>query len=310
MLIGAMALATFTSVGVLYYCQNLLLYPSWAQGARANIETPASMDLPYKHVLLTSKDGVDIEGYDVRNKDENSEATCLILCPNAGNIGYFISIMARFYHDMNMSVFIFSYRGYGKSQGYPTEDGLKLDADCVIEYLQNDSFHKNKKLVLYGRSLGGAVAVYIASKHSDLCSAVILENTFLNIRKVIPYFLPYLGSVLSRFCRDIWNSEQEILRCSVTASFLFLSGLKDEIVPPEHMEQLYRICPSRDKQFKTFPTGYHNDTISEEGYWDIIQEFLEDRQLIIVQDPISEEEHGDDDEAIEPFVNPFTKIMH
>lgn len=90
-----------------------------------------------------------------------------------------------------MSVFIYSYRGYGNSEGSPSEKGLKLDADCVISHLSTDSFHSKRKLVLYGRSLGGANALYIASKFRDLCDGVILENTFLSIRKVIPYIFPF-----------------------------------------------------------------------------------------------------------------------
>lgn len=283
MILEGIAATASASVGALYFCQNKLLYPSWAQGARVNIETPASYDLPYKHVLMTTQDGVDLEGYDLRNKDEGSNSTCLILCPNAGNIGYFISIMSKFYRFLGMSVFIFSYRGYGRSSGTPTEEGIKLDADCAINYLQNDSFHKNKRLVLYGRSLGGAVAIYIAAKYPDLCDAVILENTFVNIRKVIPYFLPYL-KFLANFCHDIWNSEEVIVKCNSTTPFLFLSGCKDEIVPPEHMKQLFELCPTHDKEYHEFPDGLHNDTILQDGYWTVIEDFLVDHGLTLPRD--------------------------
>ncbi|CCK67811.1 alpha/beta hydrolase KNAG_0A01220 [Huiozyma naganishii CBS 8797] len=273
------AALTSASVAALYFCQNKLLYPSWAQGARNHIETPASRDLPYSHVLLTSEEGIEIEGYDIRNTDEDSTSTCLILCPNAGNIGYFIPIMETFYKEMGMSVFIFSYRGYGKSSGSPTEEGIKRDSDCVIDYITKDPFHSKKNLVLYGRSLGGAVAIYIAAKYPELVSAVILENTFLNVRKVIPYFLPYLKYV-ANFCRDMWDSETEIEHTSHTTPFLFLSGSRDQIVDPAHMKKLRDLCPSRDKEFHEFPNGFHNDTISEEGYWDTVKRFLYERDLI------------------------------
>lgn len=287
MFMGSLGLAaTGVSLGALYMGQNRLLYPSWAQGARSaeNMKNPSDYDLPYKHVMLTAIDGVSIEGYDLRNDNPDVGSTCLILCPNAGNIGYFIPIMAKFYQDLHMNVFIFSYRGYGKSQGSPSEKGIKLDVDCVMDYLSNDEFHNKKKLVLYGRSLGGAVAIHIASKFSEICQGVILENTFLNIRKVIPYFAPYVG-FLAKFCRDMWNSELEIKNCSTRTSFLFLSGLEDEIVPPEHMTELYELCPSADKEFHKFPLGRHNNTINQDGYWDLIKEYLEEHQFI----PISEE---------------------
>ena len=178
-----------------------------------------------------------------------------------------------------MSVFIYSYRGYGNSEGSPSEEGLKLDADCVISHLSTDSFHSKRKLVLYGRSLGGANALYIASKFRDLCDGVMLENTFLSIRKVIPYIFPLLKR-FTLLCHEIWNSEGLIGSCRPETPFLFLSGLKDEIVPPFHMRKLYETCPSTDKKIFEFPLGSHNDTIIQDGYWDIIRDFLIEKGFI------------------------------
>lgn len=196
-----------------------------------------------------------------------------------GNIGYFIPIIDIFYRQFGMSVFIYSYRGYGNSEGSPGEQGLKLDADCVMSHLSTDPFHAKRKLVLYGRSLGGANALYIASKFRNLCDGVILENTFLSIRKVIPYIFP----LLKRFtvlCHEIWNSESLMGSCSPETPFLFLSGLKDEIVPPFHMRKLYETCPSANKKIFEFPLGSHNDTIIQDGYWDIVREFLVEKGFI------------------------------
>ncbi|CCF56287.1 hypothetical protein KAFR_0A08530 [Kazachstania africana CBS 2517] len=273
---GVFALTT-VSFGALYIFQNRLVYPSWAQGARKYVDTPASRGLPYERVVLASKDGVQIEAYDLQNK--NSTSTVLILCPNAGNIGYFIPVIELFYKQLGTSVFIYSYRGYGHSEGSPSEAGLKRDADRVLSYLSTNDFHKKRKLVLYGRSLGGANAIYIASKFGNLVDGVILENTFLSIRKVIPYMFPILKR-LAFMCHEIWNSEQEIKGIPETISILFLRGLKDEIVPPHHMKKLFEICPSKDKRIFEFPLGHHNDTILQDGYWAIIEEFLSSHGFI------------------------------
>lgn len=82
----------------------------------------------------------------------------------------------------------FSYRGYGLSTGTPSEAGIKLDAQCVLRYLSDHSQIKSSSIVLYGRSLGGAVAIYITTlpQASGFVKGVILENTFLSIPKLIP----------------------------------------------------------------------------------------------------------------------------
>ncbi|QLG73681.1 hypothetical protein HG535_0F01920 [Zygotorulaspora mrakii] len=267
---GCVAVSTI-SFAALYLFQNKLVYPSWAQGARDFVDTPESYNLPYRRVVLTTEDNVKIEAYDMQK--ENSTATVIILCPNAGNIGYFVPIADIFYRQLGTSVFLYSYRGYGHSEGSPSEQGLKMDADCVMSHLSSDPFHKTQKLVLYGRSLGGANAIYIASKYQHLVDAVVLENTFLSIRKVIPYVFPWL-KYFALMCHEVWNSEIAITKCDPTVPFLFLRGLKDEIVPPVHMKQLYNLCPSTQKRVFEFPLGFHNDTIIQPGYWDIIQDFL------------------------------------
>ncbi|CCE61122.1 hypothetical protein TPHA_0A00370 [Tetrapisispora phaffii CBS 4417] len=281
MIIGGISIVAAASLAGLYTFQNRLVYPSWAQNARNYVDTPDKYNLPYKRVILKTRDNIQLEAYDLHYNDisGDSKTTVLILCPNAGNIGYFLPIIEIFFRQFKTNVFIYSYRGYGNSTGSPTEKGLKIDADTAIEHLINDDFHKDKKLVLYGRSLGGANAIYIASKYKNIVDTVVLENTFLSIPKVIPHMLPKLKYVVS-FCHEIWNSEKEISNCSSETPFLFLSGKKDEIVPPEHMKTLYQLCPSNKKQIFEFPKGFHNDTIIQDGYWDIIEKFLEENRFI------------------------------
>lgn len=273
---GVAGIATLTVSG-LYYFQNKLVYPSWAQGARDFVETPDTHDLPYESVTLITEDGEKLDAWDLKNSE--SRSTVLILCPNAGNMGYFIPIIDVFYRLFNTSVFIYSYRGYGHSTGTPSEAGLKIDAHCVMKHLLSDSFHKDRKLILFGRSLGGCNAIYIASQYRQAVSCVLLENTLLNIRKVIPHVFPWLRYV-AFLCHEIWDSEKYILNCNPETPFLFLSGKKDEIVPPEHMERLFNLCPTTNKKIFEFNNGYHNDTIVQPGYWDLVKGFLDENNLI------------------------------
>ncbi|QEU61329.1 hypothetical protein KDRO_E02020 [Kluyveromyces lactis] len=278
MVLGSAAVIVSASLGALYLYQNKLVYPSWAQGARDHVDTPDQYGLPYEDLTLTTSDGVLLKAFDIRN--ENSTATMLVLCPNAGNIGYFLPVARFLYNEFNLSIFLYSYRGYGLSTGVPSERGLKIDADTIMDHLTNSEFHKSRKLILYGRSLGGANAIYLARKFTDICDAIILENTFLSIRKVIPYVFPILKNV-TFMCHEVWDSEQEIVNIQDdTLPFLFLAGLRDEIVPPPHMKLLYKLCPSSCKRFIEFPMGSHNDTIIQDGYWIVVKEFLQKHNLI------------------------------
>lgn len=271
MLVGGVVSLAGASLIALYLFQSKLVYPSWAQGARNSVDTPDKYGLPYVERHLITADNVEIRAFDIRRQD--SSITWLILCPNAGNIGYFLPIAELIYHRFKASVFVYSYRGYGLSQGSPSEKGLKSDADAVMTFLQHDSFFKSQKLLLYGRSLGGANAIYIARRYPHLCDGLILENTFLSIPKVIPHVFPWLAQ-FSFLCHQRWNSEREISHLDPTLPCLFLSGQKDEIVPPQHMEQLYVLCPSARKTIIEFADGYHNDTIMQNGYWDKIEQFI------------------------------------
>lgn len=278
MFLGSAGVLVSASLAALYVYQNRLVYPSWAQGAREQVDTPDMYGLQYVDVTLTTSDRIKLRAFDIRN--ENSSTTMLVLCPNAGNIGYFLPIAQFLYQEYGLSIFIYSYRGYGLSTGNPSETGLKIDADTVIEYLSNEQFHKSRKMILYGRSLGGANAIYIARKYTQLCDAVILENTFLSIRKVIPYIFPML-KYFSFMCHEVWDSENEIANISDSSiPFLFLAGLRDEVVPPSHMQKLFRLCPSENKKFAEFPLGTHNDTIMQDGYWTVVKDFLMKHKFI------------------------------
>ncbi|AMD18594.1 HBL308Wp [Eremothecium sinecaudum] len=277
MVFGGAAVAVSACLGALYVYQNKLVYPSWAQGARMHVDTPDMYGLPYKELRLITNDGVEIRAFDIRN--QNSKAVFLVLAPNAGNIGYFLSIAELLYKQFGLSVLLYSYRGYGFSGGEPSEQGLKLDADCVMEYISRERFFSSRKVILYGRSLGGANAIYIARKYGRLCDAMVLENTFLSIPKVIPYIFPLLKYVAC-MCHEIWNSEAEMPLVDSSLPVLFLSGQNDEIVPPAHMKTLFDLCPSTSKQFFTFPLGYHNDTIVQPGYWDIVHDFLQKNKVL------------------------------
>ena len=107
---------------------------------------------------------------------------------NAGNIGYRLPIAKVLAEELGCNVFMLQYRGYGLSTGAPNEKGINIDAQTGLDYIRNRHELRNTRIVLYGQSLGGAVAIGLAArnKKSGDIAGIILENTFTSIRKMIP----------------------------------------------------------------------------------------------------------------------------
>ncbi|GME97560.1 hypothetical protein B5S28_g240 [[Candida] boidinii] len=268
------------SLLAIYKFQSKIIYPASLNDGHGTVDTPDKYGMPeYQAVDLKTADGETLKAYVLLHDPtapNYSNKTVLILCPNAGNMGHFLPVVSIIYRSMNYNVIIYSYRGYGKSTGSPSERGLKIDADAVMEYISNNKQLCSSSLILYGRSLGGAVAIYMASKYSDMVNAVILENTFLGIRKVIPHIFPYLAP-FKILCHQIWDSESDMAKIPSNIPVCFFSGLKDEIVPPEHMKKLYDISKSDAKEWHSYPNATHNDTIVQPRYFDIFQTFAQSK---------------------------------
>ncbi|KAK6453676.1 Alpha/Beta hydrolase protein [Scheffersomyces xylosifermentans] len=263
----------------LYSYQNSLIYPSSLNDGRGVCATPDEYDMPYELVNLKTEDGETLQCYSIKQDASSphyANKTVLVLSPNAGNIGHGLPIVSIFYRNFGYNVFIYSYRGYGRSTGSPSEKGLKIDAQRVIQYLtEEDEQYQQSSLVLYGRSLGGAVAIYIAATMSSAVSALILENTFLSIRKTVPHVFPML-KYFTRFVHQHWDSEKLVPQIPSKMPVLLLSARKDEIVPPEHMDKINSLMKSEQKFFYTFENSTHNETVVQPDYWEHVQRFIQD----------------------------------
>ncbi|KAI5961945.1 bem46 [Candida theae] len=274
---GGMA---FLALFGLYYYQSSLIYPASLNDGHGYCATPDEYGMPYEAVKLTTSDGETLQCYSMkqdRKSPNYTNKTVLILSPNAGNIGHSLPIASIFYKKFGYNVFIYSYRGYGHSTGAPSEVGLKIDADTVLEYLsENDDQYHQSSIVLYGRSLGGAVAIYIAATKSANIDGMILENTFLSIPKTVPHIFPILKYITS-FVHQKWDSESLLSSISPKLPILLLSARKDEIVPPQHMDEIYSQLPSDCKEIVEFENSSHNDTVLQESYWDTIHTFIRDK---------------------------------
>ena len=155
-------------------------------------------------------------------------------------------------------------RGYGNSQGEPTEEGLQKDAVAVMAHIsQRRDIHQGRVL-LFGRSLGGAVALYAAHARPGLATGIILENTFTSVSDMVDVVFPVLSYFKWAVLRIRWRSVDLI--SSVTAPILFISGAKDQLVPSWMVQRLHdAAAASTHREMFSVADGTHNDTFQKAG---------------------------------------------
>ena len=278
------------------HLQDEMLYQR-AQPERSNADcdVPSMYGIPSSEALhIETGDGVTIRGYIMRPPGE-AIGTLVYFHGNAGNVGHRLPIAKMLLRSLKCVVVMVDYRGYGLSDNVaPTEHGLQLDAEATIEYLLAHGNVGRDRIFVMGVSLGGAVAVQLASKpvYQRHIAGVILENTFTSVSDMVdaiftplvlrqlptagPYVLPFLKHVVKPLvlCIGWWSIDR--IR-SLPMPILFLSSTKDEIVPCEQMHRLYQAASlSRLKRFCDFPHGHHNDLCTKEGYCEKISVFLRD----------------------------------
>lgn len=265
---------------LLYFKQNDLIYPSnLPSGSRTEVPKPAQFHITDADSLhFPTPDGETLHAYLLRppNAALRKNITILTFHGNAGNVGHRLPIGKVLSESIGCHVFMVEYRGYGLSTGTPNEEGLSIDAQTAIEYVRKHDELRDSKIVIYGQSLGGAVSIKLVANNQDAgdIAGLILENTFTSIRKLIPYIMP-AAKYLARLCHQQWNSDETLPKITRPIPILFLSGLKDEIVPPVMMKTLFDSCKTpSNRVWKQFPNGDHNATVAEPGYFDAIWSFL------------------------------------
>jgi len=181
----------------------------------------------------------------------------------------------------NLYIAAISYRGYWLSTGSPSESGLKKDAIAIYEFVRK-LFPKNP-LYVYGHSLGGAVALFLASQpniQKDL-RGIIIENTFTSIKDMVisiypQKWLPY--KYLVRLPFILWNKwENSRAIQGITTPILFLSSRNDEIIPREQMLNLFQLAGKSEKKvWIDFDKALHMDMYNHKRYVEGIKQFIEE----------------------------------
>jgi len=271
LLLGASGLLLY-----FYLKQNKYVYaPDSPAGIRFSFLSPHDFGLYHnEEVRLLTEDGETLQSWLIKVDEEGYKKvpTILFFHENAGNLSHRLPCIRDIIRRLNCNVFIVSYRGYGNSSGEPNEEGIRIDALTIYHYLINREDLKDSPIIVFGRSIGGAVAIDLVDNiNGHKISGLIVENTFTSINEMIDYKFPPL-SVFKFLSKNKWSSIETIRRVNIPTLFIF--GEKDNMVPKNMMNRLYDQCPSQTKIFKSFPNGGHMDTYAQRGYYRTLLEFL------------------------------------
>ncbi|XP_043502021.1 protein ABHD13 [Polistes fuscatus] len=276
--IFAFCLLCITTIVVLYHREDQLLYhPGSPTHSRSYVPAPSTYNLPYESIYTRSGDGTMLHMFFIPQPEDRAKIapTLLFLHGNAGNIGHRLHNVVGLYRNIQCNILMLEYRGYGLSQGSPSEEGLYMDARAGIDYLASKPNINTNEIIVFGRSLGGAIAIDLATREENARRiwCLILENTFTSI----PDMAAFVGSKFFLYLplfiyKNKYLSNFKIR--SMTVPTLFISGLADTFVPPGMMQELYKNCQSRCKKILPISGGTHNETWCQPGYYENICSFL------------------------------------
>eukprot|EP00008_Paramoeba_atlantica_P008494 CAMPEP_0201486580 /NCGR_PEP_ID=MMETSP0151_2-20130828/10641_1 /ASSEMBLY_ACC=CAM_ASM_000257 /TAXON_ID=200890 /ORGANISM="Paramoeba atlantica, Strain 621/1 / CCAP 1560/9" /LENGTH=376 /DNA_ID=CAMNT_0047871299 /DNA_START=56 /DNA_END=1186 /DNA_ORIENTATION=+ len=147
------------------YQSRLLYFPDFPVGSRTCYLDPAVFKQKgaFEEIFVEAEDGVKLQCWFFKQPNPQSAPTLLYFHENAGNLSHRLDNIEDFYHKLQVNVFILSYRGYGKSGSHPTEEGIRLDARAALKYLIFREDINQNKIIIFGRSLGGGVAIQLCA---------------------------------------------------------------------------------------------------------------------------------------------------
>lgn len=219
---GALCLA-------IYLFQSRMVYFP----VREMAATPGDFGLAYETVSLRASDGVQIEAWFIPAAEPRG--VVLYCHGNGGNISHRLDVL-RLLHLERLSVVIFDYRGYGHSEGSPSEQGTYLDAEIAWQHLVAGRGVEPSRIIIWGESLGGAIASWLASRHPS--GGLVLQSTFTSVPDVAAERYPFFPvRLLTRFR---YNTAQNLER--VRQPVLVIHSRQDEMIAFRHGQNLFAIA--------------------------------------------------------------------
>lgn len=218
--------------------------------ARELTTTPADAGVDFVDVNFSAEDGVRLHGWWVPGRATNT--TLLWFHGNAGNLSDRVALLELLHDELGVGVFMFDYRGYGRSEGKPSEAGLYADARAAFEATQMHAGVRADEVVVFGQSLGAAVAVELATAHP--VRGVVLEAAFTSIPDMARHHYAFLP--VRPFLKTRFDSEARIAH--IDAPLLMIHGADDDIVPLDMGRELFAAA-AEPKEFSLVEGAGHND---------------------------------------------------
>ena len=261
-----------SACAVVYRQQRHIIF----QPTREIVQTPATLDLPFQEIRIPvfkdQQHSPTIHGWWIPASN-NPRGTLLYLHGNGFNISANLGLAQRF-QQLGLSVFMIDYRGYGLSDGdFPSEEWTYEDARAAWTYLTEDLKIPEQEIVVFGHSLGGAIAIDLMS-HQQPAAGLIVQSSFSSMTELArtqgwPNAFP-----LSLLLNQRFDSIQKVPSLNVPT--LWIHGEADALIPAQMSQQLFNASPE-PKRIKTFPEATHNQVaeIGGDRYDALITDFLD-----------------------------------
>jgi len=229
--------------------------------------TPAAVRLPFEELAFTARDGTQLNGWLIPGQPG---APIVLFCMgNAGNISHRLETL-QLLHSLGAAVFIFNYRGYGKSAGKTDEAGTYADISGAIDLLEEKGWTADRTII-FGRSLGAAIGLEGALHHHP--AGLIMEAAFTSIAAMGHIHYPSLSFLLGWLVRAKYDNLAKI--SALESPLLLIHGTSDAVCPPRMAEELFAQAPA-GTQLLWIPGADHNNgfVVGGETYRDALRQVI------------------------------------
>lgn len=256
---------------VIYVCFGFSLFVNQSRFIffpdRTVFATPEQIGLAYRSVTFLATDHVKLNGWLI--PADNAHGIILFCHGNGGSISNLLETVAIF-HKLGFSCFVFDYRGYGQSEGTPSEAGTYLDGQAAWDYLVNIEHIAPSDIIVFGRSLGASIAARLSSRYTPRAS--VLESGFTSIKDMAEAIYPFFPTSL--ICRFQYNTQSDVKK--ITCPLLIIHSDEDDVVPFSHGCSLF--ASARDPKTFLRTKGNHNNGFLTSGhlYTEGLRKFFEE----------------------------------